>query len=242
MDQPTEHQRRREFLAGAREAIAISTGVIPFAILFGASAVQAGFSVFETVFASAAVFGGASQFVFIEVYGLDVPGWLVVLSVFAVNFRHILYSASLGRWMTRFSPLRKAAAFFFLTDLQWATSEMQLHSRTPGILTPAWYFGYALPLYLLWVLSTWFGAVSGSMIQHPERYGLDFLLPIYFVTILVGFRKRKNFLPVLGVSAVASYLALLVVGPPWHILAGATMGVMFASLLPVNEKYSNTLN
>jgi branched chain amino acid efflux pump len=242
MDKSAEIDPGREFLAGAREGIAISAAVIPFALLFGASAVQAGFSVFEAVFASATVFGGASQFVFIEVYGLGVPGWLVVSSVFAVNFRHILYSASLGRWMTRFSAFRKMAAFFFLTDMQWAASEMQLHSRSGGVLTTEWYFGYAAPIYLLWIFSTWFGAVSGSMIEHPEKFGLDFLLPIYFVTILVGFRKRKNFLPVLGISAAASYLTLLFVGQPWHIIAGATAGVTFAALLPVTENYSRSLN
>jgi branched chain amino acid efflux pump len=242
MNKSAELQAGREFLAGAREGIAISAAVFPFAILFGASAVQAGFSVFEAVFASATIFGGASQFVFIEVYGLDVPGWLLVLSVFAVNFRHVLYSASLGRFMTRFTPLRKMAAFFFLTDLQWAASEVQLHSRSPGILTPAWYFGYGCPLYVLWVALTWFGAVSGSRIEHPERYGLDFLLPIYFTIILVGFRKRRNFLPVFGVSAVASYLALLAFGEPWHIPAGAVAGVVFAALLPASKKYSKSMD
>ena len=48
---------------------------------------------------SATVYAGASQMVGIELFGNKVPPWLIVLSIFAVNFRHVLYSASFGRHM-----------------------------------------------------------------------------------------------------------------------------------------------
>ena len=32
----------------------------------------------------------------IELFGQKVAPWLIVLSIFAVNFRHVLYSAAFG--------------------------------------------------------------------------------------------------------------------------------------------------
>lgn len=224
-----------EFLTGFRDSFPLIAAVLPFALLFGATAAQVGYTLFESTFASATIFAGASQFVFIEVYGLHVPGWSAVLAVFAVNFRHILYSASVGRWMTRFSPVQKTVAFFFMTDLQWAASEARIHGEPRRELTPGWYFGYALPLYVLWVAGTLVGGLFGARVEEPERFGLDFLLPIYFLTILMGFRKRANFMPVVGISASASYLTFLVAGEPWHIPAGALAGVIFAALLPPRQ-------
>ncbi|MCU0791048.1 MAG: AzlC family ABC transporter permease, partial [Nitratireductor sp.] len=88
---------RREFAEGLRDTLPILVAAAPFGIVFGAAAVAAGYSFAETVFTSAAMFAGASQFVFIEVNAQAVPAWMVVLAVFAINFRHILYSASTGR-------------------------------------------------------------------------------------------------------------------------------------------------
>jgi predicted branched-subunit amino acid permease len=48
----------------------------------------------------------------------------------------------------------------------------------------------ALPIYVLWVLEAWLGALFGSLIANPEIYGLDFLLSIYFLGLVLGFRKR----------------------------------------------------
>jgi predicted branched-subunit amino acid permease len=62
--------------------------------------VDNGLSAGEAVLMSATVYAGASQMVGIELFGSDVAPWLIVFSVFAVNFRHVLYSAAhwAGRW------------------------------------------------------------------------------------------------------------------------------------------------
>ena len=221
--------RQTHFRAGVMDAVPMMAAVIPFSLIFGAASVAAGYSLFETVLTSATVFGGASQFVFIEVNGLGVPAWSVVLAVFAVNFRHILYSASVGRLLDRFGGVRQYLGFFFLTDLQWAATEQRADKKLE--VTPAWYFGYALPLYGLWVVMTGVGAFFGAFIDDPARYGFDFLIPIYFLIILIGFRKRTNFFPVLIVSALASYVLFQTVGPPWHISIGALAGIAVAAII-----------
>ena len=219
------------FREGVGQALPLLGVVAPFAMIFGAAAVAAGYSLRDTILASAALYAGASQFVFIEVNGLGVPAWSVALAVFAVNFRHILYSASVGRKLHRFPLPAKAAGFFLLTDLQWAAGELRGTEKERGGISPAWYFGYGLTQYSTWVVATAVGGLFGALIDEPERYGFDFLLPIYFLTILMGFRQRSNFLPVVIVSALASMIAYQVLGPPWHISLGAIAGIAAAAII-----------
>lgn len=228
-DGDADRSEKRDFRSGAIESVPLMLAAAPLSLLFGATAVAAGYSVFEAVLTSICVFAGASQLVFVEVNGLGVPAWSVVLAVFAVNFRHILYSASVGRTLDDFGGLRQYLAFFFLTDLQWAATEQRTEKGVE--VTPAWYFGYALPLYSLWVGATAVGAFFGALIDDPATYGLDFLIPIYFLTMLAGFRKRTNFWPVLVTSAAVSILLYRTVGPPWHISIGALAGIAMAAII-----------
>ena len=63
--------------------------------------------------------------------------------------------------------------------------------------------------------------------------GLDFLLTIYFLGLVMSFRKRPFWLPVVIVSALASVLAYKTVGSPWHVSLGALAGVVFAAAFGV---------
>lgn len=216
---------RREFAEGMRDTLPILVAAAPFGIVFGAAAIAAGYSFAETVFISAAMFAGASQFVFIEVNAQAVPAWMVVLAVFAINFRHILYSASTGRRMAGMGFFQKAAAFFLLTDIQFAGAEARAARDPQGRVSAAYYFGMGLPLYLMWIATAVLGALFGKLIEHPEQWGLDFVLPIYFLAILMGFRTRDRFVLVALASGIVSVIAYKTLGTPWHISLGAFAGI-----------------
>ncbi|QLF70815.1 AzlC family ABC transporter permease [Peteryoungia desertarenae] len=221
---------RSEFGDGVAKAVPVIISASPFAVLFGAIAVANGLTVFEAGLTSATVFAGASQLVGIELFGNHVPAWLIILSVFAVNFRHVLYSAALTPLIEHFSLGQKAATLFLLTDPQFAES---LKRREIGKqVTFSWYMGLGLPIFVAWVAMTLVGAFFGKLIGDPARFGLDVLLPIYFMALVLGFRRRSNFLPVVAVSAVASVIAHKTVGSPWHVSIGAIAGVLAAALMP----------
>ena len=221
---------RSEFFRGVRASLPIIAAAAPFGMLFGALAVDNGLSVGEAVLMSALVFAGASQMVGLELFNSQIAPWIIVLSVFAVNFRHVLYSAALGRRMGQMTAWQKAVAFFFLTDPQYAASEARADLRIP--LTLTWYMGMALPIYVLWVVEAWIGALFGSLITDPAAFGIDFLLPIYFLGLVLGFRSRPGWLPVVIASGLGSVAAFYTVGSPWHVSLGALAGVIVALLLP----------
>jgi 4-azaleucine resistance transporter AzlC len=223
-----------ELRRGVRDSLPIVAAAAPFGLLFGALAVDNGLSVGEAVLMSATVYAGASQMVGIELFGSEVAPWLIVFSVFAVNFRHVLYSAALGRKMGLIPGWRKALAFFFLTDPQFAAAEAR--SEKGASLTMAWFMGMALPVYVFWVMEAWLGALFGSMIANPEIFGLDFLLAIYFLGLVLGFRGRANWLPVVLAASVGSVGAYVLVGSPWHVSLGALAGIAVAVVMPVRPE------
>jgi predicted branched-subunit amino acid permease len=218
------------FWRGARLGLPVVVASAPFGLLFGALAVENGFSVFEAMLMSATIYGGASQMVGIELFGQKVAPWLIVLSIFAVNFRHVLYSGAVGRRISHWPPARQAFAFFFLVDPQYAEAESK--GERGEEISFAWYMGMALPIYVCWVAEAWIGATFGNMIPNPRALGLDFLLPIYFLGLVMGFRNRPLWLPIVIASAAASILAYKTIGSPWHVSVGAIAGILLAAAMP----------
>ncbi len=64
--------RLAQFARGARMSVPVVVASGPFAVLFGALAVDNGFTVAEATLMSATIFGGASQLVGIELFGQHV--------------------------------------------------------------------------------------------------------------------------------------------------------------------------
>ncbi|QRM55973.1 AzlC family ABC transporter permease [Sinorhizobium sp. BG8] len=222
-----------EIRSAARRGLAIVISAAPFGILFGAVAVDNGLTISEAALMSATLYAGASQLVGVELFSHNVAPWLVILSILAVNFRHILYSAAVARHINHFSLWEKATGLFLLTDPQFAESERR---GDAGIrVSYVWFLVLGLAVYIPWVLLTVVGGFLGNLIGNPRDIGIDVLLPIYFMGLVLGFRNRANWLPVVAASAVGSVLAVHFVGSPWHVSLGALAGIVVAALMPVDD-------
>lgn len=227
-----------QFLQGAKDGFPVVIAAAPFGMLFGTLAIENGLTISEAVLMSTLVFAGASQMVGIELFGQNIAPWLILLSIFAVNFRHVLYSATLGRYFNHMPASHQALAFFFMTDPQFASSEQRGESGVK--VTLAWYMGMAIPLYIFWIVEAWLGAVFGSLISDTEALGITFLLSIYFLALLMSFRGRSLFVPVVAVSALSSSIAYLTLGSPWHVSVGGVFGILIAACWPTpNKKVSD---
>jgi predicted branched-subunit amino acid permease len=226
-----------EARAGLREAVPIVIVIVPFGAVFGTVAFQAKLTLAETIGFSAFLYAGASQLAAVQMVAIGAPLWAVLLSIVAVNFRHVLYSASLGRVLTRFSVAQKAAAFYLLVDPVFGAAEARAATKP---LTRSFYFVYAVTLYVAWLLSCWLGYVFGRLIDDPHALGLDFILPVYFLALVTDFRKRAKFFAVAAISALTSCLLYVTVGPPWHVTFGGLAGIAYAALADPKAGKSET--
>lgn len=224
---------RADFFQGVRQGTPVCISAAPFGALFGAVAVANGQTIAEAVLMSLTIFAGASQLVGIELFGHNIAAWVIVLSIFAVNFRHILYSAAMAPFVRHFTAVEKFFAFFLLTDPQFA--ETVRRGESGRKVSFSWYLGFGLVIYLPWQAMTALGGVFGQLIGDPKVIGIDVLLPIYFMALVLGFRKRANFLPVVAISGAVSVISYHTVGSPWHVSIGAIAGMALAAVLPVKR-------
>lgn len=212
--------------AGAARMAPLIVAVIPIGLVFGAVAATKGLSPLEAALMSALVFAGGSQFVAMDIWTHPASWTAVGFAALLVNIRHLLMSASILPKMARFRPVQKLASLSLLADEIWAMAEFR---GREGSLTPAWFFGAALPFYLVWIASGLAGALLGAFVGGPAVVGLDFAFPAVFIVLLMGFWKGPETGLVLIASAVSALTVHHFVPGVWYIAAGALGGLAAAA-------------
>jgi predicted branched-subunit amino acid permease len=89
-------RKHAEFLMGVRATIPLVVGTIPFGIIFGAVAVASGTTPLAAVAMSAIVFAGSAQFIAVELAAAGATPFVIIITAFIVNLRHLLYSLTLA--------------------------------------------------------------------------------------------------------------------------------------------------
>ena len=217
----------RELLSGIRDEAPILVGVVPFGMIYGVLALQAGLGVAEAQAMSSVLFAGSAQFISVQLFAAQAPVGVVVLTAFVVNLRHALYSASMAPYVRRLGAGWKALLSYLLTDEAYAVA-ITRYTRAADSSTGHWYFlGAGLALWASWQVSTAVGIFLGA--QVPEGWSLDFTLALTFIALLVPNLKDRS----TGAAAlVAGVLAVLARGLPYKLgLVAAACGGILAGLL-----------
>jgi 4-azaleucine resistance transporter AzlC len=186
---------------------------------FGVVARQAGLEPLQIVAMSVLVFAGASQFAMVQLFLQSAPIPVVIASVLFINLRHLLMATSLKPQLQRLPLARRLFAAFFLTDESFAMATG--HFRRGG-RSLAYYFMFAISLYVLWNLATLAGIVIGGAIGDPRRLGVDFAITSTFIGIVVlAIRHRSDAVIAIVSALVAGGLALAGASSIAVITAGA---------------------
>ena len=173
---------------------------------FGVVARQSGLQPLEIVAMSLLVFAGASQFAMVRLFSESAPTLIVVASVLFINLRHALMAASLRSQLQGLPFFGRLLAAFFLTDEAFAMATG--HFRRGG-RSLAYYFMFAISLYVLWNLATVGGILLGDAIGDPRRYGIDFAITATFIGIVVlAIRRRSDIVIAVVAALIAGGLAL----------------------------------
>ncbi len=221
--------RGQEFRAGALATVPLELGAIPFAILYGAVAVNNGLSGWATAAMSAFVFAGSAQLISVGMVASGVGVAMIVLTTFVVNLRHALYSATLAPHMRHLPQRWLAPLAFWLTDESFVIVIARYTQPDRSPLKHWYYFGSALTMYVNWQVWTWVGILAGKSIPNPQAWGLEFALPVSFIGMLIPSLRRRSLL----LSALAAGAAAVVfAGLPNRLglIAAALVGVVVGIL------------
>lgn len=215
----------QSFRHGMVQSLPFQLVVLPFAVLFGVAATNAGMDLAQVMGFSVLVLAGASQFTAVQLLSDNVPVVLVLASALAVNLRMAMYSAALVPWIGAARLRDRAAVAYLLIDQSFAMS-IQHYERNPRLSLPqrlAYFFGAAVALCLPWMIFTYLGATMGRLI--PASVPLDFALPITFLAMIAPMLRS---LPHLVACGVAVTLALTLAGMPsgTGLLIAAPIGML----------------
>lgn len=215
---------RAGLLQGALKILPIALGDVPFAIVLGVLARQAGLSTVEVTLMSALVFAGASQLIAVGLWAAPVPALTIVLTTLIVNLRHLLMGAALRPWFARLNPLKTYTSAHFMTDENWALS---IRYFKDGGRDAAFLLGSGLVMFVMWVSCTAFGHLLGAGISSQDlvTWGIDFIVVAVFTALTVSlWRGNVDLLPWLVAAGVSLGAYLLLPGTRWYILLGGLAG------------------
>ena len=202
------------FWSGIRDSTPFIFVVVPFGVLFGVLATEAGLSLVETMTFTMTVFAGAAQFTALQLMQENSPTFVILASALAVNLRVAMYSASLTPYLGGAPLWQRALAAYFTVDQSYALSVTRFETA-PDMSVPqrmGYFAGTVALIAPLWYLATFGGAVMGTTI--PESWALDFALPLAFLAMVAPMLRT----PAHVVAALVSITtAILAAGLPYNL-------------------------
>lgn len=220
---------RSEFFSGIRDELPLQIGIIPFGLVFGILGLEAGLSMWQTIFMSSILFGGASQIVFTQLVATGTPAPVLIGSVSTINLRHILYSVSVAPYIRELPLAWRIMLGYLLTDEAYAVSIRRFQTQPSSPFMHYHLLGTGLTLWVTWQASTIIGVLAGTSI--PDGWQLGFAVPLTFLAIIAPNIKMRS---EIGAALVASITAILLYDLPWNLwlmiaaLTGITTGVILS--------------
>lgn len=194
------------FLRGAAKSLPFLIVMIPFAVLFGVVATEAGLDVAQVLGFSVLVLAGASQFTAVQLLSDNASVIIVILSCLAVNLRMAMYSASLVPWLRGATGLQRAGIAYALVDQSYALSiqEYEANPQLPLRQRLAFFAGVVMVVCIPWMIGSALGATVGRAI--PDDIALDFAMPITFLAMIAPMLRTPAHLTACFVAIAGSLM------------------------------------
>ncbi|QOL82926.1 branched-chain amino acid ABC transporter permease [Pseudooceanicola spongiae] len=213
------------FWQGMRDAAPFLLVIIPFAMLFGVVATEAGLNILEASLYSVAVIAGAAQFTSLQLLSDGAPVFIALASALAVNLRMAMYSASLTPYLGAAPLWKRALIAYCMVDQTYACAVVAYEKNPDWTLQHrlSYFFGVVVPICPFWYLMTIVGAMIGSAI--PPELALDFAMPITFIAMVAPMLKT---LAHLSACIMAIIIALSFAWLPYNLglLVAGLAGMM----------------
>ncbi|MEN8738789.1 MAG: AzlC family ABC transporter permease [Phaeobacter gallaeciensis] len=215
---------RQAFWRGYIDCAPFILIVVPYSMLFGVVARDAGLDILQTMAMSVLVIAGASQFTALALLQDQAPVFVALAAALAVNLRMAMYSAALVPHIGH-APLGLRAVMAYLMVDQAFAVAVRTYEDRPEMTPPAkvaYYFGCMALICPFWYGFTLMGALVGQAI--PTAFSLDFAVPVCFIALTAPLVRSG---PHVIAALVAGITALAFAWVPWSLglLVAAALGV-----------------
>lgn len=216
---------RSPFVRGAREAAGIPAAVLVAGFLgFGALAAAQKIPLGIAVASTALIWALPGQLVFVEMHTLAAPLAVTVLAVMLSSARFLPMTLMLMPEMR--DPRHRAWKYYLVAQLLSLSGWTMAVARFPQMPREErlpWFYGFTLVLMATSALSTAAGYLGADRLTPGAQLGLVFMVPMYYLLILVGAVRERIAALGLASGALAGPLAYLV-SPEWSVVLGGLVG------------------
>lgn len=153
-----ETTESQTFGRGLKAALPIAIGYIPVAITFGILGKTGGLALAPVAAMSLFVFAGAAQFMALSLLVSGVAAGQIVLAVFLLNLRHLLFTANLSRKLPKLRGVVASVLAFGVTDEVFSVASSEEGLRPPYLL------GLELGAWSAWSGGTILGYLAGNLL------------------------------------------------------------------------------
>jgi len=232
----SQAQARAAIIQGLKAVLPFMLGMIPFGLVAGVSAIDAGRSGLDALYASVVVFSGIVQVPALQLYAAGVPSITIVLITATISLRFVMYSLSIAPHFKDFPKTWRPPLAYVMTDPSYALSMNYFAQHPDSPYKFHFYAAVALPLWLMWQLTTYVGALLGQ--QIPAAWSVDFVVPLVFTALLfASLRNRNQYLTALvaAISALVAYPLPYGLGVLIAAFVGIATGYGLESFFPTKH-------
>lgn len=208
------------------DVIPLSLAVIPWGILCGSLAIEAGLSAWQAQLMSLLIFAGAAQLSGINLMGAGTTLTGLLNSTAMISSRHLLYSAAFEKDIRHLSLPKRVLFAFLLTDEMFAV--VTAYQEKYGKFIYRYAIISGATFYAVWNIATLVGILSAKSISNIDELGLDFAIAAIFIAMTVP--RIKGF-PLLMAAGISGALAV------WFELIHFKHGLMVAGLIGMAVGY-----
>lgn len=219
---------------GVKRALPIVLGYVPVAFAFGVLAVKNNIPPGLAIAMSVFLFAGSGQFVAVGLWGAGVGAASVVLTVFVVNLRHLLMSASLAPHLKPMTRFQKFLFGYELTDETFGVHSTAFQ-RGWTLVVPTLY-ACNVTAHASWIGGTVVGVFFGGLIADVKPLGLDYALTAMFLALLVPQCRSRLHVLVALVGATLSVGLSLAGAGQWNVVIATVLAAALGAALRTKEK------
>lgn len=216
------------FRQGLKDSAPVNLAMVPFGLILGSLAQQQGLTPLEVFLLTTVNFAGGSEFNMVSLWANPAPVLLIAVLTFMINSRMLIMGAMLAP-LLKDLPLKKVLpSLYLMTDETWALSMRR--AQQTGQFTFGYFFGTALPLYIVWFSSALAGAHLGAQLGDLSHYGFALAFPAVFLCLVRGMwrGKKEDLIPWLGSLISAALLYLWQPQSALYVIGGSAVGLALA--------------
>lgn len=215
------HSSAQQFNQGVIDSIPLVLGGLPFGVIFGTLAMNAGFDIWQTIGMSSIVFAGSAQFVAVGMLAAGTSLGFIVGATIIINLRHLIYAASMLPHVKHLPQKWRIPLGFLLVDEVFAATYPR-HLNNPQYTNNHWhYLGVGVSFFVSWNVATIVGIFFGANIEGIADWGLDFAMSATFIGMVMPHLINK---PMIAGVLTSAILALVTYSLPHKI------GLVIASI------------